>query len=148
MPTAEVVERLAAADVPARRSPALDEVATDPQVVASGTVAELDHAVLGPMRQPRPAPVVDGEPSPLAAARAELGEHTTDVLHDAGLDDDEIAALIKSGAVGGSRTQGHRFAAPSHERREVQPELPAEERKPRPAWLGGTQLHQPAWPGN
>jgi crotonobetainyl-CoA:carnitine CoA-transferase CaiB-like acyl-CoA transferase len=102
LPTAEVIERLSAADVPCAPVVPLDELATEPQVVASAAVPEFEHAVLGPVRQARPAPLFDGDPSPLLPRAPELGEHTSEVLHDAGLDDDEIAALVAAGAVAGN----------------------------------------------
>ena len=61
MPTDEVVARLRAADVPVAPVRQLDEVAHDPQVAASGTVRTLTHNVLGPIHQPRPAPLFDGD---------------------------------------------------------------------------------------
>ena len=100
LPTGEVIERLSAADVPCAPVVPLEEVATEPQVVASEAVPAFEHSTLGPVRQARPAPLFDGEPSPLQPRAPALGEHTSEVLHDAGLDDGEIAALIESGAVG------------------------------------------------
>ena len=100
LPTAEVVDRLTAANVPVAPVVGLDEVHQHPQVVASGTVAELDHAVLGPIRQPRPAPVVDGVRSAPTPAAPVLGADTDDVLAEAGLGAEEIAALRAQGTVG------------------------------------------------
>ena len=93
MSTDEVVSRLRAADVPVAPVRDLREVADDPQVVASSTVRAFEHTVLGPVHQPRPAPLFDGtatEPTPSAP---ELGEHTDEVLREAGWPDDEIAEL-------------------------------------------------------
>lgn len=99
MPTAEVVEKLTAANVPVAPVVDLDDVHQHPQVVASGTVVELDHSVIGPMRQPRPAPVVDGErPVPTPAAPT-LGGDTDAVLVEAGLAADEVAELRANGIV-------------------------------------------------
>lgn len=99
MPTDEVVARLRAADVPVAPVRQLDEVAHDPQVVASGIVRAFDHNVLGKVRQPRPAPLFDGaaiEPSPTAPR---LGEHTDEVLREAGWSDTAIAVLRADGIV-------------------------------------------------
>jgi crotonobetainyl-CoA:carnitine CoA-transferase CaiB-like acyl-CoA transferase len=99
MPTAEVVEKLAAASVPVAPVVGLDAVHEHPQVVASGTVVELDHSVLGPIRQPRPAPVVNGvRPTPTPAA-PRLGEHTDAVLTEAGIGADQAASLRAAGVV-------------------------------------------------
>lgn len=100
LPTAEVVARLTAVDVPVAPVVGLEEVHEHPQVVASGTVAELDHAVLGPSRQPRPAPVVDGVRTAPTPAAPRLGQDTDAVLTEAGLGAEEIAALRAQGTVG------------------------------------------------
>jgi crotonobetainyl-CoA:carnitine CoA-transferase CaiB-like acyl-CoA transferase len=99
MKTEEVVARLRAADVPVAPVRQLDEVADDPQVVASGTVKAFEHGVLGNVHQPRPAPFFDGatiEPTPTAPR---LGEHTDEVLRELGYSGAEIAALKQEGAV-------------------------------------------------
>jgi crotonobetainyl-CoA:carnitine CoA-transferase CaiB-like acyl-CoA transferase len=99
MPTDEVVARLRAADVPVAPVRKLDEVAHDPQVEASGTVRAFEHAVLGPVHQPRPAPLFDGlaiDPAPIAP---NLGEHTDDILREAGCSDADIKALRADGVV-------------------------------------------------
>jgi crotonobetainyl-CoA:carnitine CoA-transferase CaiB-like acyl-CoA transferase len=93
MPTDEVVSRLRAADVPVAPVRDLHEVAADPQVVASGTVCSFAHAVLGDVHQPRPAPLFDGEATEPTPSAPMLGEHTDEVLRDAGWRDDEIAEL-------------------------------------------------------
>jgi crotonobetainyl-CoA:carnitine CoA-transferase CaiB-like acyl-CoA transferase len=93
MPTDEVVSRLRAADVPVAPVRDLHEVADDPQVVASGTVRAFDHTVLGGVHQPRPAPMFDGLATEPDASAPLLGEHTDEVLREAGWRDDEIAEL-------------------------------------------------------
>jgi crotonobetainyl-CoA:carnitine CoA-transferase CaiB-like acyl-CoA transferase len=99
MPTAEVVEKLTAANVPVAPVVALEAIHEHPQVVASGTVVELDHSVIGPMRQPRPAPVVDGERTPPTPAAPTLGQDTDAVLAEAGLSEAEVATLRDEGVV-------------------------------------------------
>jgi crotonobetainyl-CoA:carnitine CoA-transferase CaiB-like acyl-CoA transferase len=99
MPTDEVVARLRAADVPVAPVRQLGEVAGDPQVVASGIVRAFDHSVLGRVHQPRPAPQFDGaqiEPKPTAPR---LGEHSDEILRQAGWSDADIAALRADGIV-------------------------------------------------
>jgi crotonobetainyl-CoA:carnitine CoA-transferase CaiB-like acyl-CoA transferase len=99
MPTDEVVTRLRAADVAVAPVRQLGEVADDPQVVASGTVRAFDHTVLGPVHQPRAAPRFDGaaiDPTPSAPR---LGEHTDEVLREAGWSDADVAVLRADGIV-------------------------------------------------
>ena len=64
------------------------------QVVASGTVRALDHNVLGAVHQPRPAPLWNGEASDPTPTAPRLGEHTDDVLREAGWSTEEIAQTI------------------------------------------------------
>jgi crotonobetainyl-CoA:carnitine CoA-transferase CaiB-like acyl-CoA transferase len=100
LPTAEVVERLAAADVPCAPVVALDAVPAHPQVAASGAVLAVDHTVLGAVHQARPAPRFDGVPSPVPPWAPRLGEHTDQILREAGLQEAEITELRTAGTVG------------------------------------------------
>jgi crotonobetainyl-CoA:carnitine CoA-transferase CaiB-like acyl-CoA transferase len=99
MPTDEVVARLRAADVPVAPVRELDEVAADPQVVASGTVRAFEHSALGPIHQPRPAPLFDGDPIDPKPTAPRLGEHTDEILREAGWSDADIADLRTQGVV-------------------------------------------------
>jgi crotonobetainyl-CoA:carnitine CoA-transferase CaiB-like acyl-CoA transferase len=77
----------------------LDEVAHDPQVEASGTVRAFEHSVLGPVHQPRPAPLFDGLAIDPAPSAPNLGEHTDDILREAGWSDADIKTLRADGVV-------------------------------------------------
>ena len=99
MKTADVVQRLAEADVPCAPVLQLDELWQHEQTAAVGTIQELDHAVLGPIRQPRPAPRFDGGEQPTAAWAPTLGQHTDEVLADAGWSPAEIAGLRDRGVI-------------------------------------------------
>ena len=93
MTTAEVVERLAAADVPCAPVVPLADVPHHPQAAATGAAPGFEHDTLGWVHQARPAPLFDGEPSPLVPWAPAIGEHTDEVLRGAGFDDGEIADL-------------------------------------------------------
>jgi crotonobetainyl-CoA:carnitine CoA-transferase CaiB-like acyl-CoA transferase len=99
MPTAEVVERLRAADVPVAPVLALDQVASNEQVVACGTVRAFEHAVLGPVHQPRPAPLFDGRAIDPVPAAPRLGEHADEVLLEAAWSQADIDALRSDGVI-------------------------------------------------
>ena len=69
------------------------EAYADPQVQWRGMIAEVDHPTLGRLRMPGP-PVKMSETPPRANRRAPLlGEHTREVLREAGFSDDEIAQI-------------------------------------------------------
>lgn len=97
--TADVVERLTRADVPCAPVLSLDEVHLDPQVIASGSIAEVDHPTMGAIRQPMPAPRFDGAISPMGHPAPTAGEHGRTVLRDLGLADDTIDDLVRDGIV-------------------------------------------------
>ncbi|HEX4820573.1 MAG TPA: CoA transferase [Acidimicrobiales bacterium] len=100
MTTAEVVRRLQEADVPCAPVLQLDELWQHEQIAAVGAIRELDHAVLGPIRQPRPAPRFDGDTQPTAAWAPTLGQHTDEVLGEAGLSSQDIDALRADKVIG------------------------------------------------
>jgi alpha-methylacyl-CoA racemase len=71
------------------------EAAQHPHVRARQTVVEVDG-----VPQPAPAPRFSATPAALGRPPALAAEHTDEVLRDAGLGDDEIAALRAGGAIG------------------------------------------------
>jgi crotonobetainyl-CoA:carnitine CoA-transferase CaiB-like acyl-CoA transferase len=99
LPTAEVVHRLTEADVPCAPVVALDELHREPQVVASGSLVEVDHPVMGVIRQPAPAARFDGRAAPVGAPAPAVGAHGREILRDLGCDDAEIGRLAADGVV-------------------------------------------------
>lgn len=78
-----------------------DRMIEHPQVVATGIVAESDHAVAGRLRQARPAARFSETAPELRHGAPELSEHTDAILGEAGYDDGAIADLRAAGVVGG-----------------------------------------------
>ena len=95
----EVVRRLREANVPVGPIDALDEVFADPVVRHLGLVAEVDHPTVGRVRAPGIPVRMDGTPPSVRRHPPLLGEHTDEVLREAGYSDDEIVALRRDGAV-------------------------------------------------
>jgi formyl-CoA transferase len=98
MPTAEVVSRLRAHDVPCSEVVSLDQIADNPQVVATHSLEEVLHPKLGRLVQPRPPAHFAGPEAPRWPA-PEPGQHTDSVLADLGRDAEEIARLRADGVV-------------------------------------------------
>ncbi len=74
------------------------QVFADPQIAARGMAVEIDHPTLGRIRT-LGSPIKMSATPPVVGRRAPLlGEHTEEVLREAGLSDEEIArvASLKS----------------------------------------------------
>jgi crotonobetainyl-CoA:carnitine CoA-transferase CaiB-like acyl-CoA transferase len=80
IPTAELLERLHAEDVPCGPISALGEVHLDPQVIHNRSLFEWEHPTGGRLRQPRPGARFSGTPVELRFNVPGLGEHTDEVL--------------------------------------------------------------------
>ena len=107
---AEWLDALSAAGVPC--APVLTRTATlsDPQVMANGIVVEVEHPVAGRVRQGRPAARFSATPQAIRVGAPGYGEHTVDVLREAGLDEEEIGVLRKDGAFGPLREAAEQAA--------------------------------------
>jgi formyl-CoA transferase len=87
-------------DIPCGPINNYEEVAADPHVLARQMVIETEHPTLGRMRT-LGSPLKLSETPADARGRAPLlGEHTSEVLREAGFSDEEIASLRRSGATG------------------------------------------------
>ncbi len=97
--SAQWLERLEAEDVPC--APVLDrgELIEHPQIVENGLVVESDHPIGGRMRQARPAARFDGEKTEIRLPAPSFGEHTDEVLLEAGVDATEISELRAAGII-------------------------------------------------
>ena len=98
-PTAHWHERLRAAGVPAAPVADVSEIASSPQTEALGILQELPHPAIPELRLTALPLSFDRErvlhPSPPPA----LGEHTTEVLLEAGYDEETISALATRGVI-------------------------------------------------
>src|SRR5713226_6958737 len=85
-------------DIPAARMNTLDGVLDDPHLAAVGFFQHMTHPSEGAIRVPGIPVRVDGEPGQIRRPAPRLGEHTREVLTEAGLSTAEIDALCRSGA--------------------------------------------------
>jgi formyl-CoA transferase/CoA:oxalate CoA-transferase len=73
------------------------EILEHPQVRAAGLVQQVEHATLGPINQLGPVIGFSETPGRIAGPPPVHGQHTREVLVEAGYGDDEIEALVADG---------------------------------------------------
>jgi crotonobetainyl-CoA:carnitine CoA-transferase CaiB-like acyl-CoA transferase len=97
--SAEWTELLRRADVPSIAVNTLEDVIGDPHFAATGFFVEYDHPSEGRVKTTNVPLHFDSTPG-CATRRPppRLGQHTREVLEEAGLADGEVAALIETGA--------------------------------------------------
>jgi crotonobetainyl-CoA:carnitine CoA-transferase CaiB-like acyl-CoA transferase len=98
-PTALWLARLRDADVPAGPINDLAAAFASPQVAARGLLTDVEHPVLGPLRQVRPPFELHATPAGVRMPPPLLGEQTDEILVELGYHRDEVAALRAEGAV-------------------------------------------------
>jgi crotonobetainyl-CoA:carnitine CoA-transferase CaiB-like acyl-CoA transferase len=96
---AEWLELLAAAGVPASRINTVDEVFKDPQMIARGTVVELEHPAIGIVRSIAHPVHFAGTPVEYRRHPPRLGEHSHEVLSELGRSEAEIEGLQAAGVI-------------------------------------------------
>ena len=96
--TAEWLRLLDEADVPAMPCHTLDTLMDDPHLQAVGLVGRAVHPQEGPVRQLRPTVAFDGATGAPGTPARPVGGDTAWVLAQAGLQPDEVAALLATGA--------------------------------------------------
>ena len=97
--TDEWVAILTRAGLPCGPVNAMDQVFADPQVEHLGVAAGVDHPRLGHVRLLDQAAKLSRTPAALVAAAPERGQHTVDVLREAGYDDAAIERLRASNVI-------------------------------------------------
>jgi formyl-CoA transferase len=98
-PTAEWMKLLHDADIPVMLVHDLQSMLGDPHLVATNFFPIAEHPTEGPIRSMRVAatwPETPADPSRLAPR---LGEHSREILCEAGFTDEEITKLVQDGAV-------------------------------------------------
>jgi crotonobetainyl-CoA:carnitine CoA-transferase CaiB-like acyl-CoA transferase len=99
--TAQWIEALERADIPVQRMNSLAEVLADPHLAATGFFRSVEHPTEGTLRS-MAVPSEWSESAPQYRRHApRLGEHTVEVLREAGLSGEKISVLLQSGAAKG-----------------------------------------------
>ena len=96
--TAEWLGRFEQADIPAIPLHTLDSLLADPHLQAVGYFQSTEHHSEGPILQMRPAATWSESSPSIRRGAPRLGEHSEEILREAGYSDLQIAALVESGA--------------------------------------------------
>jgi crotonobetainyl-CoA:carnitine CoA-transferase CaiB-like acyl-CoA transferase len=96
--TGHWVEILAGLDIPAAPMAALEDLAADAQLDAVGFFRKIDHPTEGRIVMPDSPVRFDGTSPALQRLQPKLGEHSVEVLREAGLTGAEIARLVAARA--------------------------------------------------
>ena len=98
-PTAHWVEKLDAAGVPGGPVYTFDQTLADPQVQHRRMVYDIDHPKIGPMKTLGLPLKSSGELTSIRKPAPLHGQHTEEVLRDAGYSDAQVRGLIAQGVV-------------------------------------------------
>jgi formyl-CoA transferase len=95
--TAEWSDILEKADVPVMPMHDLESLLTDPHIVATDFFPVIEHPTEGRIRNMKVAATWSETPVETTRLAPRLSEHATEILHEAGFSNDEIAAMLRDG---------------------------------------------------
>jgi crotonobetainyl-CoA:carnitine CoA-transferase CaiB-like acyl-CoA transferase len=96
--TAEWIAALEGADIPVQRMNSLADIVEDPHLAAIGYFREVEHPSEGRIRSMAVPSEWSESPPEYRRHAPRLGEHTREVLREAGLTDQTIEDMLASGA--------------------------------------------------
>lgn len=91
------LETLSAADIPVAPLYSIEDLLDDPHIRAVGMVRELDHPTEGRIHSPAPVGSYSRTPTDITRHAPSLGEHTVELLAEAGYSDSDIQAIFEAG---------------------------------------------------
>ncbi len=98
-PSDELATLLEIEGVPHAVVNTIERLHLDPQVVATGLLAEIEHPTAGRMRVPRPVGDLDATPTELRRPAPLLGQHTDEVLDGLGYPPARVEELRARGVI-------------------------------------------------
>jgi crotonobetainyl-CoA:carnitine CoA-transferase CaiB-like acyl-CoA transferase len=99
--TAEWIAALERADIPVQRMNSLDDIVADPHLAAIGYFREVEHPSEGRIRTMAVPSEWSESPPEYRRHAPRLGEHTREVLREAGLAEAEIERMMAEGSARG-----------------------------------------------
>ena len=93
-------------DIPATRIYSIDELPQHPHLKAVGLFESVDHPSEGPICSVRPSTLFERSPAQISIHAPLLGQHTDEMMREAGFDDEAIARLEAQGII--NRGQANR----------------------------------------
>jgi formyl-CoA transferase len=96
---ADVLACMKAAQVPASRIYTIAEIAADPHYASRGNIERIPAMAGGTIAAPGIVPKLSATPGAVRHAAPALGQHTSAVLADAGIDAGRLAALKDQGVI-------------------------------------------------
>ena len=94
--TQEWIDLLRPLSIPVIALNRLDDLENDPHLQAVGFFEHLEHPQVGHYQVPKPPVKFAQTPSSIRSHAPQLGEHSAQILSEAGLDDEEIAQATGS----------------------------------------------------
>ena len=91
--TDELLAKLKEHDVPAAKCMSYEEVLSHPQFAANGSIEQVEHPLMGNMRQIKLPAMFEGRRMEPGAPSPAHGQHTTEILESLGRSEAEIASL-------------------------------------------------------
>ena len=93
--TAEWLAALEVNEIPAAHVRSLEDLLTDEHLTSVGFLQSFTHPTEGEIRQPRPPARFAATPSSIGRLQPRLGEHSREILAEAGLSTEEIEQVIR-----------------------------------------------------
>ena len=109
--TSDLLEGLQTADIPHGEAIALGDLPEDEHLKAVGAFQFFEHPTEGRIRLTAPSTTFTKSPAEIRTLPAGLGEHSVEVLREAGYSDEEIRGLLDEGVTLDGRPTAARSAA-------------------------------------